>query len=167
MKIHNQPVELIVNAPPFNAKRKAPFNLKKQLIDAGIPLEAILTKSAKLPASKKTGLKALPFTTQEKIYVRTKIKDSEMNASDVAHTASKGIGTNFVKTYLLQQFVVDRNVDAAYKRRNVKGKSIIQKSSDDGFDPDRQPRQNLIWHLLIHNTLQPKTYFYEPTQTNC
>ena len=147
MKVHNQAVELIVNAPPINAKSKTPFNLKKQLADAGIPVEAIEKRAAKLPPGKKDLSKTFPGNTPEKLYVKTKIKDSEMNPWDIAHTASRSTGNNFVEPDVLQEFAVDRNIDAAYKRRNVKGKSILQKSSEDGYDPDWQPHQNLIWHL--------------------
>lgn len=147
MKIYNQPVELIVSAPSASAKSKAPFNLKKQLADAGIPVESIVNKSAKLPPAKKAVSKTFP-STQEKLYVKTKIRDSEMNPWDVAHTAVKGTGAHFVEPDVLQQFVVDRNIDAAYKRKGKgKGKGLPQKSSDDGYDPDWQPQQNLIWHL--------------------
>src|SRR4051794_5175557 len=113
MKIYHQPVELIVTAPPANAKSKSPFNLKKQLADAGIPVESISKKTAQLPAGKKTGAKALAVPLQEKLYVKTKIRDSEMNPWDVAHTASKAMNASFIEPDLLQEFAVDRNIDAA------------------------------------------------------
>ena len=150
MKIHNQLVELIVNVPPINAKSRSPFNLKKQLAEAGIPVEAIEKRSAKLPPRRKTLSKNFPSAAPEKLYVKTKIKDSEMNPWDLAHTASKTAGSSFVEPDLLQEFVVDRNFDSAYKKKNSKGKSILQKSSDEGYDPDWQPHQNLIWHLGDH-----------------
>ena len=147
MKVHHQPIELIVDAPPLNAKSKSTFNLKKQLADAGIPVEATENRSAKLPTNKNVLSKSFPGTAPGKLYVKTKIRDSEMNPWDIAHTASKSTGNNFVEPDLLQEFAVDRNIDAAYKRKNAKGKSVLQKSSDNGYDPDWQPHQNLIWHL--------------------
>jgi Subtilase family len=147
MKVHNQPVELIVDARIVSSKSKTPFNLKKQLADAGIPVEVIEKRAARLPAGKNSQSKAFPVAPSEKLYVKTKIKDSEMNPWDIAHTASKTTGFNFVEPDVLQEFVVDRNIDAAYKRKNAKGKGILKKSSDEGYDPDWQPHQNLIWHL--------------------
>ena len=147
MKIYNQPVELIISASTVNAKSKTHLNLRKQLTEAGIPVEAIVTKSAKLPPGKKNISKAFPVAPRQKQYVITKIKDSEMNPWDVAHLASKGIGTSFVEPDIPQEFIVDPNIDAAYKRKHSKSKSAGQKSPDNGYDPDWQPQKNLIWHL--------------------
>ena len=127
MKIYNQPVELIVSVAAVNAKSKTHFNLRKQLTDAGVPVEAIVTKSAKLPVGKKNIPKAFPITTQEKRYVITKIKDSEMNPWDIAHLASKGIGTSFVEPDIPQEFIVDPNIDASYKQKHSKSKSTCFK----------------------------------------
>ena len=147
MKVYNQPVELIVDARVVSSKSKTPFNLKKQLADAGIQVEVIEKRAARLPAGKTTQSKAFPVAPSEKLYVKTKIKDSEMNPWDIAHTASRTTGFNFVEPDVLQEFVVDSNIDAAYKRKNAKGKGILKKSSDEGYDPDWQPHRNLIWHL--------------------
>ncbi len=89
MKIYNHRIELIIDQPSQQAKSKAPLNLKKQLADAGIPVEAITKKSVKLPKNKRPLSKAMPGTINEKLYVKTGIRDVEMNPWDVAHDASK------------------------------------------------------------------------------
>jgi hypothetical protein len=146
MKIYNHRVELIIDPPAIQAKSKTPFNLKKSLADAGIPVENINTKSAKLPKSKKVLSKGLPAAPTEKLYVKTGIRDAEMNPWDVAHLSSKAIGaqTAFIEPDLLQEFVVDTNTNAAYKRKDAKA---LAKGIDNGYDPDWQPHKNLVWHL--------------------
>ncbi|MEP7108532.1 MAG: S8/S53 family peptidase [Ferruginibacter sp.] len=151
MKIYNQPVELIINMPPANLKSLASLNLKKQLSDAGVPVETILNKSVKMPAGKKSAARSFPAATKEKIYVRTKIKDSEMNPWDLAHLASKSVGAqmSFIEPDFLQEFAVNNNLSSGYKTRQSKGlaKSIARSTGDNGFDPDWKPQQNTIWHL--------------------
>ena len=146
MKIYNHRIELIIDQPSQQAKSKAPLNLKKQLADAGIPVEAITKKSVKLPKNRRPLSKAMPGTINEKLYVKTGIRDVEMNPWDVAHDASKAIGaqTAFIEPDLLHEFVVDTNTNAAYKRKDSKA---LAKSTDNGYDPDWQPHKNIIWHL--------------------
>jgi subtilisin family serine protease len=145
MKIYNHRVELIIDKPSVFAKSKGPFNLKKLLADAGVPVETITTKNVKLPKSK-IPLPKSAGATSERIYVKTGIRDAEMNPWDVAHLSSKAIGvqTAFIEPDLLQEFAVDTNTNAAYKRNGAKG---LKKSNDSGFDPDWQPHKNIIWHL--------------------
>lgn len=148
MKVYNHRVELIMNAPLLQAKGRSASGLKKQLSDAGIPVEAIRKKAAPLPAAKKANAKNFSGTTREKLYVKTGIRDTEMTPWDVAHLATKaGTAIGFVEPDLLNEFVVDRNFDAAYKHKGAKGKA---KPEDNGFDPDWQPHQNSIWHLGDH-----------------
>src|SRR5438045_3753406 len=116
MKIYNHHVELIFELPPYQWKAKGEINLKKQLSDAEMPVEAITTKAAKLPKSKKAVSKAMTMgAAPEKLYVKTGIRDAEMNPWDVAHLSSKAVGaqTAFIEPDLLQEFVVDTNMNAA------------------------------------------------------
>ncbi len=150
MKVYNQPVELIIDVPSSNTRSLAPENFKKRLNDAGVPVETILKKSARLPLGKKASAKSLTRTSKEKIYVRTKIKDSEMNPWDVAHLSLKSIGPqNFIEPDLLQEFAIDNNLNSGYKTKKSKGisKAIAKSADDSGFDPDWQPQKNIIWHL--------------------
>lgn len=145
MKIYNHHVELIIDPPAVQAKTAAPFNLKKQLAAAGVPVESVTKKSAPLPKSKR-GAKAMGTAPPEKLYVKTGIRDAEMNPWDVAHLSSKALGaqTAFIEPDLLQEFPVDTNANAGYKRGGAKAMS---KGIDTGFDPDWQPHKNIVWHL--------------------
>lgn len=145
MKIYNHRVELIIDPPSMLAKTAAPLNLKKSLAAAGVPIESITTKSAKLPKSKRSQ-KAMTAAPSERLYVKTGIRDAEMNPWDVAHLSSKAIGAQaaFIEPDFLQEFPVDTNANAAYKRKDAKA---MAKSIDNGYDPDWQPHKNLIWHL--------------------
>jgi subtilisin family serine protease len=144
MKIYNHRVELIVGPQAMLSKSKSSFNLKKQLANAGIPVENISSKSAKLPKNKNVLSKAAPAS--ESVYVKTGIRDSEMNPWDVAHLSSKAIGaqTAFIEPDLLQEFAIDTNTNAAYKRKDAKA---LTKAIDFGYDPDWRPYKNIIWHL--------------------
>ena len=148
MKVYNHRVELIMNAPLTNTNANAKSksgDVKKQLADAGIPVASVSKKAAKLPPSKKAVAKNLPGATREKLYVKTEIRDSEMNPWDVAHMANRaGAQIGFVEPDLLNEFVVDRNFNSAYKKNSAKGKA---KADDNGFDPDWQPHKNTVWHI--------------------
>lgn len=145
MKIYNQRVELIIEPSSAFSKSKSPLNLKKQLSAAGIPVESITSKKVKQPASRRPLSKLSPDGA-DKIYVKTAIRDAEMNPWDVAHQSSKAIGaqTAFIEPDLLQEFMVDTNANSGYKR---KGAKAVKKSIDHGYDPDWPPRKNIIWHL--------------------
>lgn len=147
MKIYNQHVELIIDKSSIQAKSIMPVNLKKMLADAGIPVETISTKNFQVPKGRKSLAKSAPATTTpDKIYVKTGIRDVEMNPWDVAHLSSKAMGAQagFIEPDLLQEFSVDTNTNAGYKRNNSKA---LTKKKDIGFDPDWQPHKNIIWHL--------------------
>lgn len=149
MKIYNHRVELIIDPPSIMAKNKSTSNLRKQLKEAGVTVEDITSKSAKLPKAKTTS-KAFPGKQSEKIYVKTGIRDSEMNPWDVAHASSKAIGaqTTFIEPDLLHEFYVDTNTNAAYKRNGAKAMTkAVAKADDNGYDPDWYPKKNIIWHL--------------------
>lgn len=143
MRVYHQPVELIIEtAPPVQAKGKN-GDVKKNLKDAGITVTSI----QKEPTTHKRGAKAFDATANEKLHVKTQIKDSEMNSWDVAHISAKALGvkSTFIEPDFLQEFVTDRNIDASYKRSKLHSKNITK--SNDGFDPDWQPHRNSIWHL--------------------
>lgn len=144
MKIYNHRVELIIDPPSALAKSAAPVNLKKALADAGIPVVDVKTKAARLPKTK-VSAKALPSPPPEKVYVKTAIRDAEMNPWDVAHLSAKALGTgaSFVEPDLLQEFVAT-TVNTAYKRGDAKAAA---KGADNGYDPDWPPAKNLVWHL--------------------
>jgi len=145
MKIYNHGVELIIDPPSAQAKSKALVNLKKQLANEGIPVVNITQKNARLPYNSSLA-KEIPGALSQKMYVKTKISDAEMNPWDVAHLSSKAIGikTAFIEPDLFQEFVVDTNSNAGYKRNDGKA---ITKTTDLGYDPDWQPYKNIIWHL--------------------
>lgn len=150
MKVYNQPVELIIDLPPINSKSKSgSINLKKRLEAAGIPVDEISKKEIQLSRipKGKSKTKALPVPTRRKMYVKTKIKDSEVNPWDIAHISAKAIAPQpvFTEPDLLNEFITDQNIDASYKRSKTKtGK---KHTSNDSFDPDWQPNKDLIWHL--------------------
>jgi hypothetical protein len=53
MRIYNHMVELIIEQPSILAKSKGSFDQKKQLSEGRVPVEAVTTKAARLPKSKK------------------------------------------------------------------------------------------------------------------
>lgn len=151
MKIYNQKVELIFepgSLGSIQSKSKGLADIAKKLKNAGIPVEDVSTKSAPLPPAKKGFKSALSKSAKaENLYVKTAIRDSEMNPWDVAHLSSKAVGpqASFVEPDILQEYTVtDANANAAFKRKNSKA---MAKSADNGFDPDWPPSQNIIWHL--------------------
>ena len=153
MKIYNHHVELIIEAPPVGAKTAGSLNLKTALAEAGIPVMEMQVKGAKLPKVKNLSAKAMKAMPREKLYVKTAIRDSEMNPWDVAHLSTKAAGAqaSFIEPDLLQEFAVDTNFNAAYKRGDSKAVAKISGSSaspiDLGYDPDWQPHRNTVWHL--------------------
>lgn len=147
MKVYNQPIELIIDQPMFS-KSVAGTDMRKQFKEAGIPIESIGRKKVKLPRPKKTlAQQKLVPPANDQVYVKTKLKDSEMNPWDVAHASAKALGNGaFIEPDLLNEFVSDRNYDTGFKRKKAK---ITAKAAtdDNGFDPDWQPHKNTIWHL--------------------
>jgi hypothetical protein len=141
MKIYNQPVELIINAPPVNAKTKLSSDIKKELEQAGIPVSKMRTSGANLSAASK---KVIGQSLPGKTYLKTAIRDSEENPWDVAHRAHKAIRSRvFVEPDQLHEFVADNNTDVPFKK--VNGGPAHQ--DELGFDPDWFPKENTIWHL--------------------
>lgn len=151
MRIYNQPVELILEQPSAAVQSKSLPGLKKQLTDAGIPVEEVtyadenIPKQVRAKAGKALAAKAAPVS--RKAFIKTKLKDSEINPWDVAHLSAKALGvqTTFAEPDILQEFVIDRNLDVPYKKSKLSAKT--DKTSNDGFDPDWKPRKNIIWHL--------------------
>lgn len=141
MKIYNQPVELIIDSPPVTAKSKASPDIKKQLEDAGIPVNKIRrSKQSSGVASKNM---AGPISTGS-AYIKTKIRDSEENPWDVAHRVHKAIKTHpFIEPDLLHEYIADSNADVPFKKVN----GGPPHGNQLGFDPDWEPKQNIIWHL--------------------
>ena len=150
MKVYHQPIELIIDMPAVTSKSKGvSFNFKKLLQEAGVPVEGFPEKEVELPriSKAKTKPKSVAVPVRKKVYVKTKIKDSEANPWDIAHLSSKAIAPQpvFTEPDFLHEFVTDRNIDASYKRSKAKiGKKSV---SDDSFDPDWEPHKDLIWHL--------------------
>lgn len=148
MKVYNHRVELIVDPPSVQAKSAAaPTDLKKLFADAGVPVVEICTRAARLPKSK-VFAKAMKAPPPEKLYVKTALRDTEMNPWDVAHLSAKAFGAQatFVEPDLLQEYTAATYATAAdYKR--VGAKAANAKAPDYGYDPDWQPRGNRIWHL--------------------
>lgn len=145
MKIYNHRVELIIDPSSVQAKSAAPFDLKKALTSAGVPVAEVKTKAARLPKSK-TLAKAVQAPPPEKLYVKTEVRDVDMNPWDVAHLSAKAMGAQaaFIEPDLLQEFTVADNTAAAYKRGDAK---TAAKAIDNGYDPDWYPKKNIIWHL--------------------
>jgi hypothetical protein len=144
MKPTNQPVELIVRINPMHAKSKGSNDLKAQLKEAGIPVQSSKKSKHTPPASplaKKFG------GADETLFVKTAIRDSEMNPWDVAHLTNKALKqkASFIEPDLLQEFVVDRNIDSNHKKGKLQKKGNNQDPIT--FDPDWQPAKNLVWHL--------------------
>ncbi len=146
MKIYNQPVELIIDSPAIQSKSRTSPDLKKTLRDAGIAVEAIRSKAATFPRRRGPTAKSIQAPPPEKVYVTTGICDTEENPWDVAHRASKAMGTQtaFVEPDGLQEFLVNTHTNTAYKRTGAKA---LSKGDNNGYDPDWQPQKNLIWHL--------------------
>ena len=151
MRVTNQPVELIIEtttAPQAKSKSRSSGNdLRKTLMDAGIPVDDITTsKNAVLPIQAKAKRGLAP--ADGKVYVKTAIRDFEMNPWDVAHQSARALGTTttFAEPDLMQEFVVDNNVDVPFKKtRNAKTGGA--KAGENSYDPDWQPHKNTIWHL--------------------
>ena len=141
MKIYNQPVELIIETAS-SSKSFSTVHVKKELNNAGITTEEVHEPKVK---SKSTASATLG--KKGNVYVKTAIKDAEMNPWDVAHTTAKTLGKNagFIEPDLPQEFVIDRNVDTPYKKGYNVG--ATSKGAGNGFDPDWQPKRNTIWHL--------------------
>ncbi len=146
MRVYNQPVELIVATHTAVTAKSQPGDLKKILNDAGIPVDKV--KKGTSPLSKAKAKSLVQAPPREAVYVKTAINDAEMNPWDVAHQSAKTLGAQalFVEPDLPQEFVVDNNIDVPYKKGEG-AKAAGQKSTDDGYDPDWQPHQNIIWHL--------------------
>lgn len=147
MKIHNQPIELIIEQSPF-AKSTTGSDLKKQLKEAGIPVNSIVEKKIKLPRAKKDAMlrKGMAIPNSQ-VYVKTALKDAEMNPWDAAHISARAMGNKvFVEPDLLNEYTSDHNFDTGFKRKQAK---IAAKATEDdnGFDPDWQPHRNTVWHL--------------------
>lgn len=144
MKIYHQPVELIIREKAAEPLSKSKSDDLAHLLDAaGIAVEGRLDKS--VPPSITSKTKTAQAKAPSATYIRTKVKDSEMNPWDVAHTAAKALGNraSFIEPDLLSEFVTDNNADVPFKKGQAKGK----KSDSDSVDPDWAPQQNLIWHL--------------------
>lgn len=129
--------------------KSRPINLKKMLAEVGIPLEEVLDKKASLPRKKADPEKKrfpVAAPAHERVYLKTGIRDSEMNPWDVAHQSAGAFSARltFVEPDMLKEFSIDTNVTAQYKKskNNIRSK----KKDDDGFDPDWPPQRDLIWH---------------------
>lgn len=149
MRVTNQPIELIIETSPgpqSKSKSAATPNLRKALKEGGITIENIT------PAQKATGNRQAKTMTaapeKNKVYVKTGIKDYEMNPWDAAHLSAKALGTasTFVEPDLMQEYVTDNNIDVPYKKERT-AKTGGTKVPEGGYDPDWKPQKNIIWHL--------------------
>jgi subtilisin family serine protease len=149
MTIYNKPVELIIDVPTATAKSAGGKAIDKVLAEAGIPVNELETRSARLKLGKQAPMakgakSAAPVA--EKLYLKTGISDAEANPWDVAHTAVKQMGASvgFVEPDMMHEYAMDRNAGKSYKKGNTNAKSV---TDDTGFDPDWLPHKNVIWHL--------------------
>ena len=149
MRVTNQPIELIIEtsqAPQAKSKAAVAPNLRKTLKEAGVPIDDVT------PAQKATGNRQAKSMNvapgSNKVYVKTAIKDYEMNPWDAAHLSAKALGTTstFVEPDVMQEYVTDNNIDVPYKKERT-AKTGGPKVPEGGYDPDWQPHKNIIWHL--------------------
>lgn len=149
MKIYNQPIELIIDVPPVQAKSVVATNLKQQIEKGDVPVEKIINRAAPLPQKKGVQAKKTAMPTVGKKYVKTKLKDTEINPWDAAHQAADAMhNSTYIEPDIFQEFTVDKNVDIPFKKF-AKGKAEPKGSnaSDADFDPDYMPHSDIIWHL--------------------
>ncbi|MGV3656709.1 MAG: S8 family peptidase [Chitinophagaceae bacterium] len=150
MRVTNQPVELIIETAATPAakgrSRAAGTDIKKALKDAGIEVEEITPAQEMLTPMQAKAMAKAPAAG--KVYVKTGVKDYEMNPWDVAHQSAKALGTasTFAEPDVLQEFVVDNNMDVPFKKDRF-AKTGTSKSGENSYDPDWQPHKNTIWHL--------------------
>jgi hypothetical protein len=149
MRVTNQPIELIIetsHAPQSKSKSAAAPDLRKALKEGGITIDNMT------PAQKATGNQQAKTMTaapaSNKVYVKTTIKDYEMNPWDAAHLSAKALGaaSTFVEPDEMQEYVTDNNIDVPYKK-NRAAKTGGAKVPEGGYDPDWKPHKNSIWHL--------------------
>ena len=149
MRVTNQPIELIIetsNVPQAKSKSAAAPNLRKALKEVGIPIDDV-TPAQKTSGNRQAKSKfAAPDTN--KVYVKTTIKDYEMNPWDAAHLSAKALGTasTFVEPDVMQEYVTDNNIDVSYKKERT-AKTGGPKVPEGGYDPDWMPHKNIVWHL--------------------
>lgn len=153
MKIYNHRVELIIDAPPANSKSSVFSAPKAAFTEAGIPVAEVQSKAARLPKVRNLSAKAAKAIPPEKLYLKTGIRDTEMNPWDVAHLSNQtpGLQNAFIEPDLPQEFLVDTNFNAGYKRgdKDMPLKAVAAEAGviDYGYDPDWKPFKNTVWHL--------------------
>lgn len=148
MRVTNQPIELIIesgNAPQAKSKSVAKTDIRKALKEVGVSVDD-MTPAYTPPKNRQA--KNLNGTATQKVYVKTTVKDYEMNPWDAAHLSAKALGaaTTFAEPDLMQEFVADTNLDVPFKKNRME-KTGTAKAPEGGFDPDWQPHKNIIWHL--------------------
>lgn len=147
MKIYNQPIELIIDVPSVQTKSIASSDIKTQLEKGDVPVEKIVKRTVPVPAKKGIAAKGIAATGKQ--YIKTKLKDTDINPWDVAHQAAEAIsGNRYIEPDIYQEFVADKNVDIPFKTfSKTKGVAKTSNVSDADFDPDWMPHNNSIWHL--------------------
>lgn len=146
MKIYHQPIELIVSTNAVaNPLAKSALDVKKLLSKAGLQVASIRKSKTTASAGQKKGKTFAP-KKEEKLYVKTILRDSEMNPWDAAHKAADALAAaaSFIEPDFIHEFVMDNNHHVPHKK-NLAG--VKGKDDDDGFDPDWQPHQDTVWHL--------------------
>lgn len=145
MKVYNENIELIIDAPLLKKDADDQIILEKSFKNAGISLEKITDKVAKLPPTDTFAKTTKTRAAIHKRYVKTSIKDSQANPWDVAHEALKALPEkSYVEPDINQEFVVAGKQNIKYKQFQKSGNTT---ASDVDFDPDYMPHSDLIWHL--------------------
>jgi subtilisin family serine protease len=142
MKIYHQPIELIIKGSSSTKPLgKSVLNVKSLLNKAGLQVESVRNSNAGAPPAKG---KALKPQKDARLYVKTRLRDSEMNPWDAAHAAAEalGAGASFIEPDLLHEYTMPNNLHVSHKKAIAKGSD-----DGDGYDPDWQPHQDTVWHL--------------------
>lgn len=146
MKKYNQPIELIVKRPATILQSKSAQNdLSKSFKKAGVEIEII--SENQLAIFKKKFVSKATKTASANVIIKTNAKDTEVNPWDIAHISLDSLGkdASYIEPNFINEFVVERKVDAPAKK--ISSKSLGSGKSNDDYDPDWQPHQNIIWHL--------------------
>src|SRR5882724_3101682 len=144
MKRYNQAIELIIQTKTTTVKSKSTTaDLIKKLKGAGINAEPGIEKKGqtKKRSPKQKGLLA----TKRNLTVKTNARDTVINPWDLAHLSVDALGGTYIEPNFTNEFLVERKVDAIAK--NLSAKSFGSGKADNNFDPDWQPKENIIWHL--------------------
>jgi hypothetical protein len=143
MKRYDKPIDLIIEMPQATRSAKRFTNPGRQLKDAGIPVESIeiMQSSRQGRVSKKRG------AGTKKLHLRTSVSDMEVNPWDLAHISKKAMGAaaSYIEPDGWNEYVTEQKIQG--NERKISAKSFATRSEGDDYDPDWQPKKNLVWHL--------------------